>query len=66
MALITAIILVIGSALVAMIYALGFAVVGFGMATLAVFYYGGAVAGFVWLGVCAFLFFKVSSSPPKE
>ena len=66
MAVLVAIVLVVGAILVAMIYALGFAVVGFGMATLAVFYYGGAVAGFVWLGVCAFLFFKVSSSPPKE
>ena len=66
MALIAAIVLVLGGLLIAAVYAFGFMVVGFALLTLAVFHYGGEVAGFVWLGVCAFLFFKMSSSPPKE
>ena len=66
MALIAAIVLVLGGLLIVAVYAFGFMVVGFGMATLAVFHYGGAVAGFMWLGVWAFAFFKMSSSPPKE
>lgn len=58
MAVLAAIVLVMGALCVAMIYAFGFIVVGFGMATLAVFHYGGAVAGFVWLIICGLLFLK--------
>lgn len=62
MAVIAAIVLVVGAIIVASIYAFGFVVVGFGMLTLAVFHYGGEVAGFVWLGVCALLFLRVNSN----
>lgn len=61
MTIIAAIVLVVGGIVVACIYAFGFVVVGFGMLTLAVFHYGGEVAGFVWLGVCMLLVLRANS-----
>ena len=54
MAILGVILFIAGAVVVAAIYAVGFAVVGFGLATLAVFYYLGAFWGVAWLVLCAF------------
>lgn len=49
MAILCAILVVAGAIVVAALYAVGFIVVGFGLATLAVFCYLGAFWGVAWL-----------------
>ena len=49
MTIVGAILFIAGAIVVATIYAVGFAVLGFGLATLAVFYYLGAFWGVAWL-----------------
>lgn len=48
MAIVGVILFIAGAIVVATIYAVGFAVLGFGLATLAVFYYLGAFWGAVF------------------
>lgn len=52
MAIIGVILFIVGAVVVAALYAVGFAVLGFGLATLAVFYYLGAFWGVAWRGWC--------------
>ena len=49
MAIVGVILFIAGAIVVATIYAVGFAVLGFGLATLAVFYYLGTFWGVAWL-----------------
>ena len=51
---------------VATIYAVGFAVLGFGLATLAVFYYLGAFWGVAWLAFCVFLLSYLNKNDTKN
>ncbi len=57
MAIIGAILFIAGAIVVAAIYAVGFAVLSFGLATLAVFYYLGAFWGVAWLAFWVAVFF---------
>ncbi len=49
-AIICAVLLLAGAICVAMIYAVGFAFLGFFMLGAAIFHYGGAFWGFAWIG----------------
>lgn len=57
MAIIGVILFIAGAIVVATIYAVDFAVLGFGLATLAVFYYLGAFWGVAWLVFWGAVFF---------
>jgi len=51
---------------VAALYAVGFAVLGFGLATLAVFYYLGAFWGVAWLVFWGAVFFWGAGSKDEQ
>ena len=55
-----------GAIVIAAFYAVGFAVVGFGLATLAVFYYLGTFWGVAWLVLCAFLLAQLNKNDTKN
>lgn len=57
MAIVGVILFTAGAIVVAAIYAVGFAVLGFGLATLAVFCYLGAFWGVAWLAFWGAVFF---------
>ena len=66
MAIIGVILFIAGAVVVAAIYAVGFAVLGFGLATLAVFYYLGAFWGVAWLAFCVFLLSYLNKNDTKN
>ena len=66
MAIIGAILFIAGAVVVAAIYAVGFAVLGFGLATLAVFYYLGAFWGVAWLVFWGAVFFWGAGSKDEQ
>ena len=66
MAIIGAILFIAGAVVVATLYAVGFAVVGFGLATLAVFYYLGTFWGVAWLVFCVFLLSYLNKNDTKN
>lgn len=66
MAIIGVILFIAGAIVVAAIYAVGFAVLGFGLATLAVFYYLGTFWGVAWLVLCAFLLSCLNKNDTKN
>ena len=66
MAIIGAILFITGAIVVATIYAVGFAVLGFGLATLAVFYYLGAFWGVAWLAFCVFFLSYLNKNDTKN
>ena len=66
MAIIGAILFIAGAIVVATIYAVDFAVLGFGLATLAVFYYLGAFWGVAWLAFCVFLLSYLNKNDTKN
>lgn len=66
MAILGVIFFIAGAIVVAAIYAVGFAVLGFGLATLAVFYYLGAFWGVAWLAFCVFLLSYLNKNDTKN
>lgn len=66
MTIVGAILFIAGAIVVATIYAVGFAVLGFGLATLAVFYYLGAFWGVAWLAFCVFLLSYLNKNDTKN
>lgn len=66
MAIIGVILFIAGAVVVAALYAVGFAVLGFGLATLAVFYYLGAFWGVVWLVFWGAVFFWGAGSKDEQ
>ena len=66
MAIIGVILFIAGAVVVAAFYAVGFAVLGFGLATLAVFYYLGAFWGGAWLVFCVFLLSYLNKKRHKK
>ena len=66
MAIIGVILFIAGAVVVAALYAVGFAVLGFGLATLAVFYYLGAFWGVAWLVLCVFLLSCLNKNDTKN
>ncbi len=66
MAIIGAILFIAGAIVVAALYAVGFAVLGFGLATLAVFYYLGAFWGVAWLAFWGAMLFWGAGSKDEQ
>lgn len=66
MAIIGVILFIAGAIVVAAFYAVGFAIVGFGLATLAVFYYLGTFWGVAWLAFCVFLLSCLNKNDTKN
>ena len=66
MAIIGVILFIAVAVVVAALYAVGFAVLGFGLATLAVFYYLGAFWGVAWLVFCVFLLSYLNKNDTKN
>ena len=66
MAIVGVILFTAGAIVVVALYAVGFAVLGFGLATLAVFYYLGAFWGVAWLVLCVFLLAQLNKNDTKN
>lgn len=66
MAIVGAILFITGAIVVAAFYAVGFAVVGFGLATLAVFCYLSAFWGVAWLAFWRAVFFWGAGSKDEQ